>query len=436
MNLEPFVVTEHWPEGPHTELSEAVERRIERGFYEAVPHGDAARWRARIRQEMGMRTIGFLDTDPQPLGQEGPNPVATLAAWDGAVCVGDESLGSRLVSGVGVAPTHRRRGLLRRMMSQELGEAQARGLPLASLTVSEGEIYGRFGFGMCTRWATYSLQMKPQPQFRPGVLQRTGAEEGTLHEVDPKALLEVSENLHEQVARTRAGQVHRFPGMAEHLLGVVNMAENSTEPDRARQAVLYQGPEGPEGYAVFKHRGWTGQEASVLEVKDFQAVTPRAEVGLWNHLMSLDLVDRIEFRGVPGGELRQLLTNPRALRVLSEKDIIWNRILDVPAVLRARTYRAEGEVVLAVQDRMGLVEGLYHLAVSGGAGQVLGQSTVEDADFAPGVPRAEFTADVLASAVFRGCEPEARLGAIGGEGAALAALLLGVAREPYCDIEF
>src|SRR5258708_33399700 len=48
---------------------------------------------------------------------------------------------------VGVAPTHRRRGVLRSMMRPHLHDAHERGEPIAALWASEETIYGRFCYG-------------------------------------------------------------------------------------------------------------------------------------------------------------------------------------------------------------------------------------------------------------------------------------------------
>ena len=48
---------------------------------------------------------------------------------------------------VGVAPTHRRRGVLRAMMRAHLDDVHERGEPIAALWASEETIYGRFGYG-------------------------------------------------------------------------------------------------------------------------------------------------------------------------------------------------------------------------------------------------------------------------------------------------
>ena len=54
------------------------------------------------------------------------------------------------ISDVGVAPTHRRRGVLTRMMRSLLEQAAERGEPVAILHASEGAIYPHFGFGLAT----------------------------------------------------------------------------------------------------------------------------------------------------------------------------------------------------------------------------------------------------------------------------------------------
>ena len=51
---------------------------------------------------------------------------------------------------VGVLPTHRRRGILRRMMRAQLDDVHRRGEPVASLWASEDTIYGQFGYGMAS----------------------------------------------------------------------------------------------------------------------------------------------------------------------------------------------------------------------------------------------------------------------------------------------
>lgn len=51
---------------------------------------------------------------------------------------------------VSVLPTHRRRGVLRKMMGAHLDDVREREEPIAALWASESSIYGRFGFGQAS----------------------------------------------------------------------------------------------------------------------------------------------------------------------------------------------------------------------------------------------------------------------------------------------
>ncbi|WP_032795979.1 GNAT family N-acetyltransferase, partial [Streptomyces sp. HCCB10043] len=66
--------------------------------------------------------------------------------------VGGATVTADAVTGVTVSPTHRRRGLLSRMMATDLAAAKERGEVVASLIAAEYPIYGRYGFGPAA-WA-------------------------------------------------------------------------------------------------------------------------------------------------------------------------------------------------------------------------------------------------------------------------------------------
>src|SRR5919198_2836371 len=84
------------------------------------------------------------------------------AAWEDGAVVGAAGAfpfeltipGGRVraagVTLVGVLPTHRRRGVLNRMMRAQLDDCRARGEAVAYLWASEDRIYGRFGYGMAS----------------------------------------------------------------------------------------------------------------------------------------------------------------------------------------------------------------------------------------------------------------------------------------------
>ena len=54
------------------------------------------------------------------------------------------------LSWVAVRPTHRRRGIMREMVTRQLADYRERGEPLAALFALEAPIYGRFGWGVAS----------------------------------------------------------------------------------------------------------------------------------------------------------------------------------------------------------------------------------------------------------------------------------------------
>jgi predicted acetyltransferase len=103
----------------------------------------------------------------------------SLGAFDGAQIAGaacafsfllsvpGEVLPAAGVSGVSVLPTHRRRGILRRLMTRQLADIHAGGEAIAVLWASEAGIYGRFGYGLASQVASFSVE-RGDGQFAPG----------------------------------------------------------------------------------------------------------------------------------------------------------------------------------------------------------------------------------------------------------------------------
>ena len=76
--------------------------------------------------------------------------VAGAGAYPFGLTVPGGTLPCAGVTVVGVLPSHRRRGLLRRMMDAQLDDVRERGEPIAALWASEETIYGRYGYGLAS----------------------------------------------------------------------------------------------------------------------------------------------------------------------------------------------------------------------------------------------------------------------------------------------
>ncbi|MET0782340.1 MAG: GNAT family N-acetyltransferase, partial [Microbacterium sp.] len=115
------------------------------------------------------RFIGVYD----PAALDAAQPVGTVNSWSVQMTLpGGRLIPMWAISGVTVAPTHRRKGIARAMLEGELRTAADAGIAIAGLTVSEATIYGRFGFSPATYATDWSIETKralwvgPRPDGR------------------------------------------------------------------------------------------------------------------------------------------------------------------------------------------------------------------------------------------------------------------------------
>ena len=247
------------------------------------------------------------------------------------------------VTVVGVLPTHRRRGLLTRMMREQLADARDRGEMVGALWASQETIYGRYGFGLAS--LSYNLELpKAAAYFRAGTPERTGR----VRLVDHDEAFRVFPRIYDRV---RA----RTPGMVERPRAWWEMRPLGDEPESRRGAgplnrVLFEVDGRPAGYALYrlKQIEENGEWLRVVKVSEAFGLDDRATLELWRFLFEIDWTDRIDVRHLP-------LDHPLVLRVarINEAgfalyDALWFRVIDVPAALSRRSYAADGRVTLEV----------------------------------------------------------------------------------------
>ncbi len=273
--------------------------------------------------------------------------VATLATEPRTLTVPAGAVGTRdlevdALTAVTVAATHRRRGLLRRMITQSLDAAKQRGDALSILIAAEWPIYGRYGYGPATVSSGYRLRLRrPQAVLPPPV--------GTLRTVTPAELPPLAAELFDVARRQRPGQVDRRPPWWDRRLGQDGYQVLGPRPTW----IVHEGAGGIDGmlgWRVTRDFGLTDVLGAVAVV-DLIASTDDAYRDLFAYLCSLDVVEEVELPDRPVDEpIRWLMHDGRALQPTESHDFLWVRILDVPAALSARGYAGPGRVVLDVVD--------------------------------------------------------------------------------------
>ncbi|MGI5443283.1 GNAT family N-acetyltransferase [Streptomyces shenzhenensis] len=284
-------------------------------------------------------------------------PERTIGAWDGAACVGTAgAFDFRLtvpggapvraagITMVGVAATHRRRGVLTSMMRRQLDDVRSWGWPLAVLTASEPDIYGRFGYGAATFQATAEIDTS-----RVRLAVPPGTDDVRLRYAAPADVLDACEALYARQVPLRPGMVARLPRWERVALLDPESERNGASP---LQCVVAERDGDLVGYARFRVRpDWdqAGPKGSVL-LTDLEALDPAAGAAVWRFLFDIDLTSTLHTRGRPVDEAWQhLVSDIRRCRV-TLRDSLYVRLVDVGAALEARTYQAPVDVVFAVED--------------------------------------------------------------------------------------
>ncbi len=238
------------------------------------------------------------------------------------------------ISGVGVHPTHRRRGILRRLMGVMLADARQRGEPLAGLVASEGGIYGRFGFGCATAAAQVTIPTRGTSFLRP-------APDLDLRMCDTEDAAKVLPDLFDRLRRTHPGEVSRNDAYwSDYWADRPRIRHGAT----ARFYVVAE-----DGFAAWRiSDGWPAPGPPALIVDDLAGATSEIEAGLWRFLLDVDLVDEVVAYVPVDDPLRWRLSDPRSFRVTKIRDFLWVAVLDVAAALTARGYRRADRLVLDV----------------------------------------------------------------------------------------
>lgn len=253
------------------------------------------------------------------------------------------------ITWVAVAPTHRRRGLLRAMYTELHQRIAAAEYPVAALTATEGGIYGRFGYGP----ATIETELTLDRRF--ARFHDDAADPGQVRIVRPGEHRDDLAEIYDRYRRVTPGGLERPLALWGDLLADW---EDSRGGGTQWCSLLH-----PDGYVLY--RVYRGTSRSV-RVEEFTAVTPQAYTALWRALLGLDLVETITVASHPADPLPYLLTDSRLVRTTGSEDALWLRILDVPAALQARTYQADLDTVIEVDDGFRSDGGRFAVQIRGG----------------------------------------------------------------------
>ncbi|MEU3450913.1 GNAT family N-acetyltransferase [Streptomyces thermolilacinus] len=281
----------------------------------------------------------------------------SLGVWDGDGCVGTAGAFSfRLsvpggavvptagVTMVSVAPTHRRRGILTSMMRRQLDDVRAWGEPLAVLTASEPDIYGRFGYGLAAQRMRAEIDTSRV---------RLSVPEGTdgvrLRLARPEDVAAECEAVYARSVPLRPGMTERRPGWEALPLLDPPSGRGGASP---LTCVVAERDGRVAGYALYRVRpDWDhAGPAGVVVLEHVGALDPVSYAALWRYLFEIDLTTTISASNLPVDDAWQHLVSDVRRCGIALRDGMFVRLVDVGAALEARTYQAPVDVVFEVAD--------------------------------------------------------------------------------------
>ncbi len=253
------------------------------------------------------------------------------------------------VSLVVVAPTHRRRGILRAMYEELHRRIADRGYPVAALTASEGGIYGRFGYGP----ATTEHELTIDRRF--ARLHADAVDPGGVRLVRPAEHRDDLITIYDRWRQHTPGGLVRPAPLWDDLL--------ADRKYTRRGGTEWFALAHPDGYVLYRVHG---HAPKTVRIGEFRAATVEAHSALWRALLGLDLMATIVVGTYPDDPLPYLLTDTRLARTTGRKDDLWLRLMDVPAALQARRYTGDLSTVLDVSDGFRADGGRFALQIDGG----------------------------------------------------------------------
>ena len=331
----------------------AFARALVEGFSDDVPDDDFVDLiRATLPPE---RTLAAF---------EGDEIVGTFGGYDLDLTIPGGHLGMEGTTVVTVFPTHRRMGLMKEMMTRHLESSVANGYAIAGLWASASNIYGRYGYGIASYADTVTMQSR-DIRFRDGT------------DIDRVRRISV-EDAHEVLPPVFDCIVIETPGMIARSAqwwkaDVLHDAEWTKRGKTSKRVVVHDGPDGPDGYAIYRQKGDEtddGHANGTVHIVEITAATERAHTALWSYLTNVDGCPNVRSWNTRVDDpLAMKLMEPRRIKIESRFDALWILILDVVAALEARSYEQDGALRFTIADSFRSdVAGSYELIIDNGVG--------------------------------------------------------------------
>ncbi len=321
-------------------------RAVTRTFHFTGSIEDAIAFDRRRHEQGDRSTIAEIDREV----------AGTFRSFDAMLTLpGGAAVDVDAITGITVQSTHRRRGVLTRMMTADLARIAAGGRAAAILWSAEFPIYGRFGFGVATRSLGLTID-----RTRAGFRHDAHQDAGTVRFASNEELFECAPAVFDDVRSRTPGEITRSRLKWEVETNVTPWPGDEwkgwhivSRDERGRA----------DGFASYHvdHLWEHGSPKQTLSVDALTSTSAQARSRLWRFLLGVDLVATVRADRLPLDELLPWqLEDGRAAVFELFPDGLWLRVLDPIALLSQRTLGASS-VVVEIVDPAGFATGVFRV---------------------------------------------------------------------------
>ena len=241
------------------------------------------------------------------------------------------------VAYITTSPTHRRRGIQRKIMTRIHEDARARGDVACILWASLGNLYGRYGYGNAIPTHNWKVrrayaQFAQHPEFS-----------GSFRVVRRDEAIPLMAAVYDATRFKRPGMINRRPKRWQYEVHPRKNADDFV--------AVYEEDGQPRGYAQYVFQPKPSDLdpfAMSVVVHEALAIDDRAHAAIWRFVFDEPLAEEIVAPYRPVDDpVYWMLADQRRLR-RETVDSIWLKPLDIGALLSKRAYQASGSVVIEV----------------------------------------------------------------------------------------
>jgi predicted acetyltransferase len=313
-------------------------------------------------------------------GFDGDKLVASFVTIPFTVRMNGTSMPFGGVSGVATNPQYRRRGLVRRLMTESTEIMRERGQAVAGLWASQAAIYQRYGYSIGSYRRSYRIDAA-DIAFHDGDMGHGDVrwfDTGSALETD--AAFDTVRALYIDYVADRTGYLHR-----SRALWGFGVFDPPAEDGPVNVAVSYSEGGDPNGYVVYTLRADRVDHrarAQELVVRDLAWLDLDAYRSLWAYLARHDLVGRVTWADAPVDDpAEELLAEPRLLHT-TDQEGSWFRVIDVEEALARRGYcgPAHGSIRVVDDELAPWNVGTFAIETDGTTASVERLATTDDVD--------------------------------------------------------